>query len=506
MSQAKKPLTKRQRSMLLAGIALLAAILVIVLLLIIPDSKGTDESSSSSGTSQVELIPLVEATAENLKKVEVVNDAGGYTALIEKVTKDGKDSYTIAIEELGDISALNTSNINSLSSRLTSIKATQLISEDASRKGEFGLDKPQATVKYTFADGSGATVEIGAEAPDGAGYYMLHDGRIYLAQTNMGLIFLQDYRYFVDMTITMAVDLEQYAVTFAGFKLGGTLRPEEIDISYDPDAGTRSEYVLVNSSYRMTCGELEKTVRSSIIDNYFKTVLNLTATEVVAIEPDEAELKKYGLDEPYSTVEFSLFTDSENKESVSYTLRFSEPKDGSCYVMHDDVDVIYKIDTAEKTMLDVSFNDMVDNMTLLPYITKLSRIVYKTPEKEYVFDLDNFINDEGKEDLTVTCDGKTLNTDYFRTFYGTTIGITGDEYLNVEDVPDIASLGKPILEIIYEYTDSAKENDVVQIYEGPTRRSYVAYNGKIEFLSKTTKVTLSMKNCEKVINGQETSY
>ena len=123
-----------------------------------------------------------------------------------------------------------------------------------------------------------------------------------------------------------------------------------------------------------------------------------------------------------------------------------------------------------------------------------------------MFDLEHFTNDEGKEDMNVTCGGKTLITDYFRTFYGTTIGITGDEYLDAEDVPDISTLGEPILEIIYKYTGDVKEDDIVQVYEGPTRRSYVAYNGKIEFLSKTTKVTLSMKNCEKVLNDQETSY
>ncbi len=504
MAKAKKPMTKRQRSMVIAGVALLAAILVVVILIVVPGGKPVEESSSES--SAVELIPLISSTADNIEKVEVENVNGGYTAVVEKETQDGEISYVLSIEELGDTMAFNSGNLTSLSSRLPSIKATQLMTEDMSRKGEFGFDKPQATVKYSFRDGGSATVYIGLDTPSGNGYYMLFEDKIYIATTSMCTLFLQDYSYFVDMTLTPEVDLEQYSVDYAGFKLGGTLRPEEIEISFDDKAATESEYILISSSYRMTCGELEKYVRTSVVDNYFKTVLNLKATEVIAVEPDAATLKKYGLDEPYSTVEFSLFADAEKTDTASYTLKISEPKDGSCYVMHDDVDIIYKMDFAEKTMLDISFNDMVDNMSLLPYITKVEQVVYRTQDAEYVFELEHFKNDEDKDDINVTCNGKTLNTEYFRTFYGTTIGITGDEYLNAEDVPDISELGKPVLEITYKYAGNVKDDDVVQIYEGPTRRSYVAYNGKIEFLSKTTKVNLSIKNCEKVLNDQETSY
>ena len=504
MAKAKKPITKRQRSMIIAGAVLLAAVLVVAILAIIPGGNTEEESSSES--SAPELITLVSSTADNVKEVRIENDNGGYTAVVEPETVDGETTYMLSVTELGDIQAINSTNLTSLSTRLTSIKATQLITEDAGRKSEFGFDAPQATVKYSFRDGTGATIYIGADAPDSAGYYVMFEDKIYLAQTNMCTLFLQDYKFFVDMALTPEVDLEQYAVTFAGFTLGGTMRPDEIKVSYDKDAVARSEYILVSSSYRMTCGELEKSVRSSIVDNYFNTVLNLTAAEVMAVEPTDAELKKYGLDEPYSVVGFSIYSDEAMTETVDYTLKISEPKDGSCYIMHDDVDVIYRMDFVEKTMLDITFNEMVDNISILPYITKVEQIVYRTPEKEYVFDLEHFTNDEGKEDINVTCGGKTLITDYFRTFYGTTIGITGDEYLDAEDVPDISTLGEPILEIIYKYTGDVKEDDIVQVYEGPTRRSYVAYNGKIEFLSKTTKVTLSMKNCEKVLNDQETSY
>ena len=505
MAKAKKPLTKRQRSMLIAAAALLVVVLVVVIIAVIPGGKGEEESSSSQ-VSTVELITLVEAAPGDLDRVEVSNVNGGYTALLATETVDGTETYKMRIEELGKVDAIDTANFSALSSRLSSIKATDLITDDMSRKGEFGFDSPQSTVKYVFNDGREVTIYIGDAAPSTAGYYVMSEDKIYLAQLNMCTLFLQDYRYFVDRALTLSVDLEQYSVQFAGFKLGGTMRPDEIVINYDPSVMTESEYILVGSSYRMKAGELEKGVRASIIDNYFPTVLNLTASDVMVVEPTEAELKEYGLAEPYSEVEFSLFLDETMKDFYSYTLKISEPKDGACYVMHDDVDIIYKMDFSDKTMLDVTFNDMVDTMPLLPYITKIESIVYKTPENEYVFEIEHYTDEDDKDQIIVTCNGETLNSDYFRTFYGTTIGITGDEYLNVEDVPDIATLGEPILEITYKYIGSEKADDVVAVYKGPTRRSYVAHNGQIEFLTKTTKVELSMKNCVKVLNGEETSY
>ena len=171
MAKAKKPITKRQRSMMIAGAVLLAAVLVVVVLALIPGGKPEEESSSES--SSTELITLVSSTADNVKEVEIKNDNGGYTAVVEPETVDGETTYMLSVKELGDIQALNSTNLTSLSSRLTSIKATQLITEDAGRKSEFGFDAPQATVKYSFRDGTGATIYIGADAPDSAGYYVM---------------------------------------------------------------------------------------------------------------------------------------------------------------------------------------------------------------------------------------------------------------------------------------------------------------------------------------------
>ena len=72
MAKAKKPLTKRQRSMLIAAAALLVVVLVVVIIAVIPGGKGEEESSSSQ-VSTVELITLVEAAPGDLDRVEVSN-------------------------------------------------------------------------------------------------------------------------------------------------------------------------------------------------------------------------------------------------------------------------------------------------------------------------------------------------------------------------------------------------------------------------------------------------
>ncbi|MBE6883405.1 MAG: DUF4340 domain-containing protein [Ruminococcaceae bacterium] len=510
MAKTKKAMTKRQRSLVTAAIALLAVILVVVIILVLPEKEKEEESTSSS-TSVADLIPLISYKPEEVAELKVENDKDGYTVVVyEDKTKndDGEEeiSYSMEMEELEGISVLDSANFSVLSSKMTNIKAEELITEDVSRKGEFGFDDPLATLTFKLRDGSSNTLIIGAAAPADAGYYVLYEDKIYLAQTSTCEIFLKGYRDFVAMTLTMEVDLEQYSIMFAGLKISGTLHPEEIEISYDAEATAASEYVLTSTTYKMKAGDIEKGVRSLIVDEKFKTLLNLKASEVIEANPTEAQLKEYGLDEPYSEIEFSLFADAEQKETVEYSIKISEPVDGSCYVMHDDVNVIYKMDIPEENMFKYTFNDMVNTMPLVPYITKVERMILTTPEKEYVFDIEHILDEEEKEDIIVTYEGRTLISDYFRTFYGTCIGITGDEYVNIEEMPSINSLGKPLLEITFQYINGGREDDVISIYEGPIRRAYVAYNGQLEFLSKTTKLETALENLEKVLNDQETSY
>lgn len=119
-------------------------------------------------------------------------------------------------------------------------------------------------------------------------------------------------------------------------------------------------------------------------------------------------------------------------------------EDGVAYLMKDGVDVIYQISTQTAlSWYTYTYKDVVSVMNILPYINDVSSVELVLGGKTYLFEM------SGEDDeLVVTCDGQTLDTDIFRKLYQLLLSIKNNEYLEEPGGclrPDLP--GKPDLQL-----------------------------------------------------------
>jgi len=506
MAKAKKTLTKRQRSLVTAGIVLAALLLVVGVILVIPAADPLDGESSESSQKE-EGIRILEMDPEAIKDITVENAFCEYTLELITGTYDNGEEYVNGkIKEMEGVVVPDTQSLNNLAYYAVDLFARQIITDDLSRKAEFGLDDPEVTVTYNFKDGSTDVLLLGAVDASAHGRYALYNDVIYLAYDAAIGLYAKDYASFVSAGITPEYNVEEDDFSYREIKFSGTYYPEEIVVSYDKEAFVQNEYVLSTSAYKLTCGDIVKKANMDTIEKRFVTIYNLVATEIAEVCPTEATIAKYGLDKPYIQIDFAIYNDDTRTEATEYLIKISEPKDGVCYAMNQYNDTIFVLSVDGVDAFGLTFSDLVNKMTLIPYITKVGEIEYNTPDGKYVFTLEHFTNDNDEADIVVECEGRRLITKYFRTLYTSTIGITGDDYLDLEDIPDIDTLGEPEVEVIIKYADGGRDDDVISMYKGPTLRYYVAYNGQIEFLSQSNKIDLMLKNIVKILNDEAPSF
>ena len=505
MAKSKKPLTKRQRSLVTAGAILAALILVVGVLFVLPSAEQPEESESSS--EKEEGIRIFGFDSKMLETIEVENAFCEYTIDITTGTYDSGEEYTAGtIRELENVVNVDTTSIGQLVYYGVDLFARQIITDDLSRKAEFGLDDPEIVLTYNFSDGTSDQLYLGAVDASAIGRYVLYNDTIYLAYDAAIGLYAKDFKEYVSAGISPERTDEETDVSYKYFNFSGTKYTNDIIITYNEESFNQNEYVLNTSAYDLVYGDVKKTASMDAVEQRFINIFNRTAKEIVEVDPDDATVAKYGLDEPYVRIDYAVYTDDTHTEAIEYFIKITEPVDGVCYAMNQTEDVIFLMEIAGNDVFTMGYNDVVNKMSLVPFITKVEEISYKTPDGEYVFTLEHFTNDEDEADIIVECDGQRMITDYFRTLYTSTIGITANEYLDVDEIPSTSTLGDPAIEITIKYINGGRDDDTITMYKGPALRYYVAYNGQVEFLTQNTKVDLMLNNITKVLNNEEPEF
>ena len=166
------------------------------------------------------------------------------------------------------------------------------------------------------------------------------------------------------------------------------------------------------------------------------------------------------------------------------------------YLMKDGVDVIYQISTQTAlSWYTYTYKDVVSVMNILPYINDVSSVELVLGGKTYLFEM------SGEDDeLVVTCDGQTLDTDIFRKLYQLLLSIKNNEYLEEPvDASALTSLGS----LTYNYKNGSRPSDRLDFYEYSARQFYLAYNGDIEFLSLVSHLDTIQDAVDKTLAGED---
>ena len=517
MSKAK--MSRRTRTLLLSGAAVVVLGGVLAVLLLVPGGEGLDTSSQASSDPTISLLDKTtdadgETVEQPVKDLSVKLESEEFAF----VDKDGE----LAVEAYQDL-PINSYAVETLTDAVSSITASQKVGA-VDNPADFGFDSPLATVSATYHDDSAYSFELGSETPLKDGYYFREAGTddIYIVSTSLGTTVTTPSPGYIGLTLMAAPsvdsDDENGQAVLRDMVLSGSVRetPMAFQMTTTEDQDTSFSFY----TYKFTSPYLRG--MDSNAASSFMTYTSLSASGVAKAYPTEEDLAKYGLDEPYSVAKLNLAVsttvDDPDASTVStesgtetpqktsyynvtpYTITVgNQDEDGNYYVMVNDVPVVYIVSASSiELWVDVQYDDLADKLLFLQDITGVESVSLTLDGEETLFQLTHYPEkEESDEMLVVTADGKTYDTADFRTLYQLMMGISRNSA--ADSVPE----GEPIL--VLKVTPSNKEDVpiVASFYEDTPSLSVCVLDTGESFRVKASDISWLRTQFERYLNGEE---
>lgn len=406
--------------------------------------------------------------------------------IVRIAIRNAQDSFAVVATSEGyqvaDIpnALVDADKFSSLLDAASKVTAVRLVVAEPRDLQPYGLVEPAARVEIAYRDGSALRLSIGqAERVTGHCYFRVEgDKAVYLMESARCAGFLLPAKGYIEDLITphLALSSPLSAVLDATFTGGPLEKPVSLKAtaSGDPEVarmamsfGTAT-HLVVSEGHGVY--ELDQTYGIEITSS----LLGITAKEIVAYNLSPQEMEAFGFDRPTMRVEFDL-KNGLDAPLEHYVLTFLK-KDDTLYLTRNDEGVIYVVD--EPSCLQIDYEKLLVRWFLSPLLMDLKAVRISTAGQEYEFVLTGQTN----ADKRVTCNGRELDIERFRTLYKLLTSVAHDGRI----LKGLSPQGEPLLRLTYLYQDEAKPPDVMELYPGDTRRVYVRLNGITELAMSDT--------------------
>lgn len=433
--------------------------------------QSQTETPSSSSTPTMD---LVSKKSSDIVSMTVKNKKGGYTLIphVEKTkassTASSSGSSTASSESetiTYTVQGLDNVPIDSYAAESVirngfSLVATQNLGT-VSNPEEFGLKDPQATVEVKFKDGSSYNYKIGSVcATDSSSYYMAgeNSNNVYVVSVDSGI--LEDETYFISKDV-LSIQNGDKDNEFTLIKLSGKNYPQPIIIQ-------KSD----------TKDRITSPINADVDSNKYSTLTGALATvnakSVVKVNPTEADLKTYGLDQPSAIVEYTV-----NKEN--HKIMLGAKKDSNYYFMVDQTKVVYSI-LAESvsSWAQTDAFSMRSKLIYLPNIETVKSISFTQNGSTTA------LNVERTKDESKSTEDKAQYTYKVMANAGKSIDYENDykkfyqELISIELLEQNSTkpTGTPNYAVEYHYFDKTS-TDKIEFFKNGDRRYTVVMNGEV---------------------------
>ena len=491
-------MSKQVRTLILAGVAVVALVaLLLVLVFLLPGSGGEDASSTAVSDTSVTVL-------------DKSTDADGKTVdnpikSIQITLRD--ETFTFSQNEDGDLVAdpykdlpINTSEISYLVSTLKTVTATKEISSNPESPSDYGFtgefaapDSSDASavsssvssaakaekavgltaqISVTYHDDSIHSFEVGRESPTTERYYLREVGTnpVYLVDSTFASTISQPSTAYIGRNVvtapTVKTDDDNGQAILREIELTGRVRTSPLILrrsTADDNLNNSSNYVITKPYFRAANS-------SSAVVTALGTYTSVTASGVEKPYPTAEDLKRYGLDDPYSTAVFTLAVETTETSETSgesaktsyyniqkHTIQLGNKNDNGEYyalVYNEDqrIPVVYLFSASSVAWAEAQYDDVAETLLFLRNIDSLSNVILTAGGRETDFALEHFPDASEKDDqMKVTADGQQYDTDNFRNLYQVLMSIyrkgaapaepAGDPVLSIKLVPTTASDG-----------------------------------------------------------------
>lgn len=422
-----------------------------------------------------------------VKTVEVEGENGSFTL---RNLSESLEQEEMAAEPDFAVDGMEKEYVNgpvtqSIAALCGSLPASRTVEVAEGGLADFGLDAPRATADITYEDGT-ARLLIGDEAPGGAETYVLSGETVYLVGSSRVSPLLGGPLELVKKSFTPS---SMSLNTFTKAVVTGPKLPSPLTLEGD-ETGHR------------IASEDNQTADAGAV-SLLRGAFGLSALQVLAEDPDGSE---YGLAEPYATLEIT----GDDPEVGTVRLRISQPdENGNLCVAAGDSPYVYLLTADSFPWLEYGVFDYLEKWILMPELSTLSGVALRVDGRDHTFALTG----EGEE-MTVELDGKPLDVERFRAFYGTLVSAryesegesegseaeeseteasetdeSAPEEPAVEEpaAEEPASAAQPHLQMTYQYRDGSP-SDEIAFYPGPARRYLASRNGGTAYLTTSLYV------------------
>ncbi len=539
-------MSRQVRTLILAGVAVVALVALLLVLIFLLPSKGTVDTSSvaSSDTSVTVLDKSKDADGKTvdhpIKNIQIT--LGGETYILSQ-NEEGElvaDSYK-------DL-PINTYEISSLVSTLTTITATKEIASNPDSPADYGFTgkfapaessetssgsassgesstantpKPvglTAQISVTYHDDTTLGFEVGRESPTKEGYYLREIGKdpIYLVDATFVETVSQPSTAYIGLNVITApsvkTDDANGQALLREIELGGSSRTSQLILrrsTPEDNLTNTSDYVITKPYFRAANS-------SSALVTALGTYTSVTASGVEKPYPTSEDLKKYGLDNPFSTATFTLAVQTTEEAESSgeadktsyynvqkHTIKLGNKNDAGEYyalVYNEDtlIPVVYRFSAASVAWAESQYDDVAETLLFLRNITSLSNVVVTANGKVTDFRLEHFPDESERDDqMKVTVDGQPYDTANFRTLYQVLMSISRKGAAPGEPA------GDPVLSIKLNPLEASDGVVELSIYKHDPNVYIVRFSTGETYAVNATEVNEAIKQIGNYLDGKE---
>ena len=493
---------------ILVAVAALLAAGIWLVLKIEPDPALTGEGQSAEESVEFgftvtsENIRVFQFAPENVDYMEIINPQETY-----QVRMVEGQVQIVGFESIPLLSASSEGLFNSVKN----LRLEMVIAENCENLGDFGLAEPQAKITIQARNGAVVTFLIGNQESSGEYYYMCVEGEttVYLMRALYAERYLKSVREYCDPKIYKTFE-PVVAEDFVGlsvksptveYKFRKATEEEQKDGVYFGGVAMEVPFAWGGDSETM------ETVMSSMVE--------LIASEVVAVCVTDADLSQYGLD-PIQRTEIvlsvnadpnpTMYNDKTNayfdsskptgvKEDYTVTYWVGAVSDTMVYVMFEDRPVVYTVPRETFSWVNLSPYRFSSKLLFGEYISNIDALSVNTPDRKLTFELKNSESND-KDELRVTCNGVNIDGNEFRDYYANLISL----YPSGEgSMPEDA--GEPDLELVYVRKDGTSQ--AIRFY----KMDYLSYaanvNGQTFLSVSVSEIEKAINDAQKLLNGEE---
>ena len=511
-------MTRSVKAVIIASAALLVLGGVLLILLLTAPKPDEGANSGQSGSTGIvsENAYIIDKKADLVTSIKVENSYGSFTftrqkrvvsSTNESGTVTSSDEYYWTSSDLKGVPQYDLSVRNFIAS-LSSLLENSRVEDAPDDLEKYGLAEPQSTAFLEFEDGTSIKMLFGIQNPVDSGsiYFKTDDSdAVSLVNYYAASGTLSDIRQFAALTMTESYDtggsnnLKSLKVTRSDLET-----PIEIRYMSEVEELANDEDIIVSTfnTHRFVepvTAEVDVTKGQDVCYKIY----GLTMSACEYLEQTEENMKKCGLGEPQTTVEFKfggkeyeLIIGNEIREEISDAVTSGGAPISTLtgyYAIMKGVPGIYSISKDSAPWVSCKVSDLISRRPLSPYIYSAESVEVTVPSGTFKFDID-------RENKEFFCDGKQLLSDEFRSFYQLLIGSVGEEVFSGE------VSGEPYASVTFTYNSDyydvyGTQSDTISYYEDDDRKCIVVLNGEPIFKVRRIYAERIAENVDALLNG-----